>query len=141
MLDHYEALENNGTIKVCAFIKRGEFEVITTVEVFSSDGNGNAEIDINKSFNFMVQILASSPEDYAALVLHPLTFREGQSHKHNNMQCVDIPIVNDELYEGNESFEVEIFTNYSSVIVNKSFAFVIIIDDDGKHIIFHFIMM
>ena len=47
---------------------------------------------------------------------------------------VTVPILNDGLLEGNESFSVELVTG-RNVIVNEGHATVWIIDDDGNRIV------
>lgn len=51
-----------------------------------------------------------------------------------DMQCVDIPILDDLILEDRESFAVTITGSDAAVSVNRSFsAAVQILDDDGKY--------
>lgn len=71
-------------------------------------------------------------EDYAAVDTQ-LTFQpqpEGQT----SMQCVDVPIVNDDILEANESFIVELRSDNPDIVADTSAdsATIEIINDDSK---------
>ena len=72
--------------------------------------------------------------DYGIPVPSLLVFPVGITSR-----CTDIPIINDDIYEGSESFTVSLVSSSSSVNVSGSSAGVLIIDDDGMMMIRYYV--
>lgn len=74
----------------------------------------------------LLVIIILTGNDYGNPVPSLLVFPVGTTSR-----CTDIPIINDDIYEGSETFSVSLASPSSSVNVSGSSAGVLIIDDDG----------
>ena len=61
-----------------------------------------------------------------------LTFSETTSTD-DVMQCIDVDITNDNVFEGNETFTVTLTTTNPRVTLENNEATVTITDDEGKY--------
>jgi hypothetical protein len=71
--------------------------------------------------------------DYESLSSFPVTFSPGVTAGR-----VRIPIINDDIVEGNELFRVLLMSTNPGVLVTQDTATVGIIDTDGEGIIYHY---
>lgn len=84
--------------------------------------------------DYLLVSLILTGNDYGIPVPSLLVFPAGTTSL-----CTDIPITNDDVYEGNETFTVSLTSTSSSVNVSGSSAEVLIIDDDGMQFRYTFI--
>ena len=54
-----------------------------------------------------------------------------QSGSTNNTQCVDVGIVNDDILESSEFFNIILSSSDPDVVIENSMASIIIVDNDG----------
>ena len=75
-----------------------------------------------------IYILPPDPEDYRGGTPLPLSFSSTTS----GSQCGTIPIVNDDICEGDETFTCQLSTTDSQIALSPSAGTVTIDDDDGN---------
>ena len=76
---------------------------------------------------------SSDPDDYQQPMIAPLVF---DSDNIASMLCVPVPIEDDSLCEGNETFHVNLTDNDPNVVLSSELdsGIVTIIDDDSTYI-------
>lgn len=83
---------------------------------------------INQGLPYIVLPGTGSNPDYTSSTV-TLTFDES-----NDLQCFDIPIIDDIDLEDNEIFLISLDTDDPDVTLDPRDGSVIIVNDDGKHI-------
>ena len=70
--------------------------------------------------------------DYATVNSLGITFVSGQSSSSMAVQCVDLTVVNDAILEGDETFNIQLFTQSSQVRITfaRDQAQVVIMEDN-----------
>ena len=121
----YDVMEGNGIIRPeLIFSNPSSFDI--TVQVMATD---NTAAGVNNT-----ECATLSPNNDYTLGLYNVTFPANVTTR-----SVDIPVCDDRVFEGDESFSVSIISNSSPDNVNSgslSQATVIIIDDDCKFCIY-----
>ena len=118
---------NEGSsVSVCITILDGSSAVPITLSVGISEGTADGNSNHSTQVTDDVPSLSFSASDYNHTQSAALVLGAGISST-----CIDIVIINDEVYEENESFLATVSTTNDNVVVTISSAVVLIIDDDG----------
>ena len=123
----YPVDESDGTVEVCVVLT-GKTERNVCVTISTGDGSAIGRLPNTAwvLFNFHFSI---APKDYTSTETD-LTFTPD-----NSRICVNIPITNDTVVEGNEIFIVTVTSKDPSIQIGlNSNSTVIIVDDDGMQL-------
>ena len=107
-METYPALEDQGTVEVCARLMEGTLAREVVITFLTEDGS------------------AQDPGDYTSVSV-TLTF-DGSTDR----QCENIPLEDDMILEGVEEFNVVLESDEERVTLSPERAVVRITDDDGK---------
>ena len=124
--------EGDGTVEVCATFSGATSQNFVLVKIFTGDsspGKWDMLIKISKSIFYRIVVSAVAGSDYEQ-VSAPLTFPTGSVA--GDMQCVNISIVDDVVFEGDETFTVTLTVTTSGVMERNTVTIVTIRDDDRK---------
>ena len=126
--------EGDGTVEVCAAFSGATSQNFVLVRLSTSDSSpGKWDIcmlnKISKSSFYCIVVSADSGSDYEQ-VSAPLTFPTGSVA--GDMQCVNISIVDDVVFEGDETFTVTLTVTTPGVMEGNTLTIVTIRDDDRK---------
>lgn len=130
----YSTVEGNEGVEICVEVLQGSI----TQTTFISIGNGIGSVQGKNHYQpwphcillwVLYRLTTVTPPDVLPFV-STLTFELGDTQ-----DCVSIPVVDDDLLEDTESFSVSIFSlsSPSAVVANRSFANVLIADNESKN--------
>ena len=109
-MEQYSVREDQGTVKVCARIMDGSLAREIAISLSTQDGS------------------AKNPDDYSAMSA-TLIF-----NSNNDVQCVNISLMDDDILEGMEDFEVSLDQGEEErVILSPERAVVTIVNDDSEY--------
>ena len=126
----YTVSEGNGTVTVCSVVSNvteQDIQVVISTQPDSAEGQlACSTIQVNvpngELYSFFIGFTDFSPSQFT------LAFESGQSQ----CQCVQIPILEDSIYENSEMFHVILENITSDVTVVLGNSAVIILDNDRK---------
>ena len=132
----YSIPEDGGSVPVCVELVIGNLAPGTSVSVTFNTVSGVATGELSRKqnivgTNFIHIVHFSAPLDFMDVSML-VVFNAGNT---NDMICVEIPIVDDSLCEGNEQFQVSLENNDPANVnlaPGRATGTVTIIDDDGK---------
>ncbi len=128
----YGVDENDALVTVCAEIIQGE--IARPVIIFYSTMDGSALSNNPHSFRNLMSIIYyytffAGSDDYTSVSSMELTFQPATA---TEPRCGDIQIVNEDVLEEDESFNVILGSSDNAVVVDSNTATVTIRNDDSK---------